>query len=152
MDRVREKYEFTSKTRLPLLFQSPLFDPDRTFLLEQGIDAYLANDQVKTIHVLVPQIDHCLRRLLAMLGSPTNKQRRSDLSVMIEKSLNDILELEPVIQNCLGDDATFYLRVFLCDPRCPSCHSLSQHDEAHSAYHRHQGAYEEAGRSWSHPP
>ncbi len=52
-----------------------------------------------------------------MLGKPTNKHRRSDLSVMIEKSLNDILESEPAIQNCLGDDVTFYFRVFLCDPR-----------------------------------
>ncbi len=67
--------------------------------------------------MLVPQIEHCLRRLLAMLGKPTNKHRRSDLHVMIEKSLNDILETEPVIQQCLGDDATFYLRVLLCDPR-----------------------------------
>jgi len=117
MDRMREKYEFTSKTVLPLLFHSPLFDPDRTFLLEQGIDAYLADDHVKAIHVFMPQIEHCMRRLLAMLGKPTNKHRRSDLSVMIEKSLNDILESEPTIQNCLGDDTTFYLRVFLCDPR-----------------------------------
>jgi hypothetical protein len=113
----RARYEFTSKTVLPVLFQSPVFDPGRTFLLEQGIDAYFANDHVKTIHVLVPQIEHCLRRLLAILGRPTNKHRRSDLSVMIEKSLNDFLESEPLIQRCLGDDATFYLRVLLCDPR-----------------------------------
>jgi hypothetical protein len=116
-DRTRERYEFTSKTVLPLLFQSPLFDPARTQLFEQGIDAYLADDHVKTIHILVPQIEHALRRLLAMLGKPTNKHRRSDLGVMIEKSLNDILEAETVIPQCIGDDATFYLRVLLCDPR-----------------------------------
>jgi hypothetical protein len=116
-DHARERYEFTSKTVLPLLYESPLFDPARTMLLEQAIDAYLVDDHVKAIHVLVPQIEHCLRRLLAMLGKPTNKHRRSDLGVMIEKSLNDILEAEPVIKQCLGDDATFYLRVLLCDPR-----------------------------------
>jgi len=117
LDHTRERYEFTSSTVLPLLFHSPLFDPARTMLMEQAIDAYIAGDHVKTIHVLVPQIEHCLRRLLAMLGKPTNKHRRSDLGVMIEKSLNDILEAEPVIQQCLGDDATFYLRTLLCDPR-----------------------------------
>ncbi len=117
LDRTRERYEFSSRTVLPILFQCPLFDPTRTLLLEQAIDAYVANDHVKTIHVLAPQIEHCLRRLLAFLGKPTNKHRRSDLGVMIEKSLNDILEAEPAIQDCLGDDATFYLRVLLCDPR-----------------------------------
>lgn len=117
LDRLREKYEFTSRTVIPILFRSPIFDPDRSFLLEQGIDAYLANDHVKAIHVLVPQIEHCLRRLLAMLGKPTNKHRRSDPSVMIEKSLNDILESEVDIKNSIGDDATFYLCVLLCDSR-----------------------------------
>lgn len=117
LDHLRERYEFTPGTVLPLLFQSPLFDQARTFLFEQAVDAYLAGDHVKTIHVLIPQIEHCLRRLLAMLGKPTNKHRRSDLGVMIEKSMNDILESEPVIQECLGEDATFYLRVLLCDPR-----------------------------------
>lgn len=117
LDFTRKKYEFTTKSILPILFQSPLFDPSRTLLFEQAIEAYLGSDYVKTIHILVPQIEHCLRQLLAMLGKPTNKHRRSDLSVMIEKSLNDILEDEPAIQQCLGDDVTFYLRVLLCDPR-----------------------------------
>ena len=54
---------------------------------------------------------------MTFLGKPTNKHRRSDLNVMVEKSLNDILEGESVVQQCLGDDMTVYLRVFLCDPR-----------------------------------
>jgi hypothetical protein len=45
------------------------------------------------------------------------KHRRSDLNVMVEKSLNDILENEQVLLECLGEDMVMYLRVFLCDPR-----------------------------------
>jgi hypothetical protein len=51
---------------------------------------------------VLPQIEHCLRRLLGMLGKPTNKHRRSDLGVMVEKSLNDILENEPIVRSCLA--------------------------------------------------
>ncbi|GDY10675.1 hypothetical protein LBMAG52_41630 [Planctomycetia bacterium] len=127
IDRAREKFEFTSKTLLPLLLQSPLFDVERTFLLEQGIEAYLAQDHVKTIHVLVPQIEHALRRLLAIQGKPTNKHRRSDASVMVEKSLNDILESEPVVQQFLSDDVTFYFRVFLCDSRGINLRNVVSH-------------------------
>ena len=36
---------------------------------------------------------------------------------MVEKTLNDILEKESVIRECLGEDVVMYLRVFLCDPR-----------------------------------
>lgn len=117
LDRTREKYDFSPKAILPYLFESPLFDPARTGLLEQGIDAYLANDHVKAIHVLLPQIEHCLRRLLGILGKPTNKHRRSDLGIMVEKSLNDILDYESSVQQCLGEDATAYLQILLCDAR-----------------------------------
>lgn len=117
LDRAREKYDLSPKAILPFLFKSPLFDPARTGLLEQGIEAYFANDQVKAIHVLLPQIEHCLRRLLGMLGRPTNKHRRSDLGIMVEKSLNDILDYEMTLRQCLGGDATTYLQILLCDSR-----------------------------------
>ncbi len=113
----RAKYDFSAMTILPFLFKSPLFDTDRGPLLEHAINAYLAEDHVTAIHVFVPQIEHALRRLLGMLGKPTDKSRRSDVRVMVEKNLNDILESEPVIQECLGEDVVTYLRVFLCDPR-----------------------------------
>ncbi len=117
IDRIRTDFGLTAEVILDFLYQSPFFDPDRRPLLEHGIRAYLEGDYVKTIHVLVPQVEHMLRRLLAMLGGATAKHRRSDFTTMVEKSLNDILESEPVIQQCLGDDINTYLRVFLCDPR-----------------------------------
>ena len=117
IDRTRGKYDFSARTVLPFLLKSPLFGTDRGPLLEHAITAYVRGDHITTIHVLVPQIEHTLRQLLGMLGKPTNKHRRSDLSVMVEKTLNDILESEQAIQDCLGEDMVTYLRVFLCDPR-----------------------------------
>lgn len=66
---------------------------------------------------MVPHVEHVLRQLLRMLGKPTNKHRRADLTVMVEKTLNDILEHEQVIRDFLGEDIVTYLRVVLCDPR-----------------------------------
>lgn len=139
IDRIRRDFDVTAESVLAFLYQSPFFDPDRKPLLEHGIDAYLQGDHVKAIHVLVPQVEHVLRRLLAMLGGATNKHRRSDLRVMVEKSLNDILEAEPAIQKCLGDDITMYLRVFLCDPlgfnlRNNLAHGLMQPEAFRSIY------------------
>lgn len=116
-DRTREVYSFTSESLLPILFESPLFEPCRHELFKAAIDAYCQNDFVDSVHVFVPQIENCLRRLLGLLGRPTNKHRRSNCGVMIEKSLNDILEEEPLVVEALGKDAVFYLRVLLCDPR-----------------------------------
>jgi hypothetical protein len=117
IDGIREKYEFSSVTLLPFLSASPLFGADRGPLLGHALHAYVSGDHITAIHVLVPQIEHALRRLLGMLGQPTNKHRRSDLNVMVEKTLNDILENEQALLECLGEDVVIYLRTLLCDPR-----------------------------------
>ena len=117
IDGIREKYDFSPATLLPFLSESPLFGEDRGPLLDHALRAYVSGDHVTAIHVLIPQIEHALRRLLGMLGQPTNKHRRSDLNVMVEKTLNDILENEQALLECLGEDVVIYLRTLLCDPR-----------------------------------
>ena len=117
IDLMRNKYDFTPESMRSFLAKSLLFDESRLPLFDRAMKAYLADDHITVIHVLVPQIEHALRNLLGILGKPTNKHRRADRTVMIEKSLNDILESEPVISQFLGEDFVFYLRMFLCDPR-----------------------------------
>jgi hypothetical protein len=117
IDWMRDKYDFTPQSMRAFLAKSLLFDELRLPLIDRAIEAYLVDDHITAIHVLVPQIEHALRKLLGILGKPTNKHRRTDRTVMVEKSLNDILESESVIPQCLGEDFVFYLRVFLCDPR-----------------------------------
>lgn len=127
IDRMRSKYDFSIESMRLFLSKSVLFDESRLPLLEHGINAYLADDHITAIHVLVPQIEHALRRLLPCLGKPTNKHRRSDTGVMVEKSLNDILESDPDVTSFLGDDFVFYLRMFLCDPRGQNVRNKSAH-------------------------
>ncbi len=117
IDRTREAFDFSAETILAFLLASPLFSADRRPLLERAITAYCDGDHIAAVHVMLPQIEQALRRLLGLLGKPTNKHRRSDLTVMVEKTLNDILENEQSIQDCLGEDVVMYLRVVLCDPR-----------------------------------
>ena len=57
IDRTRAKYVFSSDMILPVIFQSPLFDPKRRPLFEHAINAYVQRDHITTIHVLVPQIE-----------------------------------------------------------------------------------------------
>lgn len=109
-----EKHGLNSERILDVLYVSPAFDPDRRDLLKSGIDAYLAGDYIKTVHVLVPQIEHSLRRLLALLGEPVGKAGRN--GTMQVKNLNDILREEAIL-NCLGEDLQMYLLTFLADAR-----------------------------------
>lgn len=121
LDRTYHKFSVGTDGILEFVRPSALFDPLREPLLRQGLDAYFADDHVKAIHVLLPQIEAMLRRLLGFLGRPTSKRMRSPRGVMQEKTLTDILEHEPAVaaffkENGLEDWHVF-LRMFLIDPR-----------------------------------
>lgn len=116
--RAQTQFSYGTKDLLDIFFKSEVFDSLRTLSYEQGIDAYLVGDHVKAIHVLIPEIEHCFRRVLAIvLKKATTKHSRSNLKIMLEKSLNDMLEQEPAMTLFLGEDYSWFLRMFLCDPR-----------------------------------
>src|SRR5207247_9517903 len=95
---------------------SPAFHNAREALLREGLDAYLRADYVKSVHVLVPQLEHQLRALLLVLGIPTNKQVRGVSVIMHMKSVTDVLQEERV-SRALGENLWRYFDVFLADQR-----------------------------------
>lgn len=120
LDWTYQKFSVGTDGVLDFVRPSALFDALREPLLRQGLDAYFADDHVKAIHVLVPQIEAMLRRLLGYLGQPTSKRMRSPKGVMQEKTLTDVLEREPAVTAFFKesglDDWQVYLRVFLTEP------------------------------------
>jgi Domain of unknown function (DUF4209) len=116
MDRLRDRYTLTADDLLTILHQSPAFDEDRRAIICTGLTAYLEGDLLKAIHVLIPQVEHILRRLLGILGRPTNKHSRSNTGVMQENSLDEVLG-DPTMRTALGDDLHRYLSMFLVDRR-----------------------------------
>ena len=112
--KVIEMHSLSAESILDHLYESPVFDHSRRELLKAGIEAYLGGDHVKAIHVLIPQIEHSLRKLLGLLGIPTRKAVRN--GTMQVKNLNDVLREEPLIQ-CLGEDVQLYFLTFLADQR-----------------------------------
>lgn len=121
IDAAREKFSFSAEEIVDFLLLGPAFDDQRASLIGEGIDAYLASDHVKAVHVLVPQIEYAMRRLLGLLRQPTSKRMASPKGVMQEKSLTDILEREPAVQALFRDNGVegwlWYLRAFFTDPR-----------------------------------
>ncbi len=115
IDKIREKFKPSSEDILNYLYQSPLFDPERRDLLDEGILAYFSEDYVKAIHVLVPQVEHILRRILSLLGQPTNKPAKTR-GTMQEQNLNDVLANQEVMK-FIPEDLRLYFLVTLADQR-----------------------------------
>jgi lysyl-tRNA synthetase class 1 len=124
LERIRQRHQPDARTILSVLEASPIFDPERRALLEGGIQAYLAGDHVKAIHVFIPQVEHTLRRLLTLLGVPTLRAGRSGL--MQVKNLNEILR-EAAIQTALGEDLQLYLLTLLVDQRGQNIRNMICH-------------------------
>ncbi len=91
-----------------------LFD-DVTFLIE-GVRAWLEGDLVKAAHVLVPQIEHGLRSIVAILGKPVTKPHGTVADVGVAIGMGDILYAEELAQ-ALGPDLALYFLALYADPR-----------------------------------
>ena len=126
IDGLREKYAPRAADFIAFLNESPVFQNAREDLLRDGIDAYLGGDYVKAVHVLVPQFEHQLRVLLALLGVPINKPVRGVAGIMQMKNVNDVLQ-ETRVRNALGENLWKYLDVFLADHRGPNLRNRLAH-------------------------
>jgi hypothetical protein len=117
----------TAETIVDLLEESPVFSGERRPLLLEGIEAYLAGDATKAIHVLIPQIEYGLRRLLQLKRVPFLRQGRN--GTLQRKTLNEVLR-ETAIKEVLGEDRRLYLLTLLADERGYNirnkvCHGLA---------------------------
>jgi len=114
-DEIKRVYSPQVDQIVEFLALSPLFGDEKDTLLKQGIEAYLQQDYVKAIHVLIPQIERIMRKLLPLVGVPILKTVR-DSGVMDAKGMNDILR-EHRVRNAFGENIWRYLFVVYVDKR-----------------------------------
>ena len=55
--RTFEKFSLTTEMIVTHIYQSPVFQPEYKSLILQGINAYVNNEHVSAIHILIPQIE-----------------------------------------------------------------------------------------------
>lgn len=110
-----------------LVERSPLYDPPQRLLVNRGFQAYLSNDPVVAIHILVPQIEAGVRTLAGLVGAQLLKPNKN--GGMDHRLLDELLR-DPIVVTTLGDDACTYLRVLYTDRRGVNlrnsvCHGLA---------------------------
>ncbi len=115
LNRTKEKHGLSTQGILEFLQRSPLFPQDREELLRAGLDAWLAEDPIKAIHVLVPQVEAACRDLLAALGASVRKPNpRTGGTQTI--SFGEILS-HGRFKEGVPPDVRFHLRALYTDPR-----------------------------------
>lgn len=85
----REGGALTTEALVSATAESPVFLSWKIHMIRHGFDRYVASDFISALHILIPQIEDCLRRFLGMLGGSTTSMQAGK---MREKSLDQILE------------------------------------------------------------
>jgi lysyl-tRNA synthetase class 1 len=108
----------------------------REDLIKEGVAAFLDGDDVKAVHVLLPQIESGLRQLAASVAIPPKKLiQRSGL--MEDKNLTDILG-DLAFQDVAGEDIVLYLRALLNDKRGHNIRNHVMHGVMPAAFFNRQ--------------
>lgn len=102
-------------------------------LLGQGIEAWFLGDWTKAVHVLIPQVEHGLRRVVSSRGMPTTKAHSAVPGVSVAIGIGDILNSEG-IEAVLSRDIVYYFLTLYADPRGQNlrnrvCHGLIKDDQ-----------------------
>ncbi|MGH7135853.1 MAG: DUF4209 domain-containing protein [Pirellulales bacterium] len=131
-----QRYAFSADELCDLLSQSPLFDPQRKDVLTEGIAAWKNDDHVKAIHVLVPQVEHAVRTMIAQLGLPTTTRGRTS-GTLQARTLGEMLSDEAA-KSRLDSNVRLYLLAVFADPRGVNfrnrvAHGLLEHWEMNRA-------------------
>ena len=122
-----EVYGLSLEELASFIMKSPIFEESKKDIVKKGVQAYLEEDYMSAIHILVPQAESAIRTLVELMGGATlRKNRQGGLQL---RTFDDLLRDESV-EKCFGADTAFYLRMLLTDQRGWNmrndvCHGIS---------------------------
>ncbi len=129
LNRAKEKYGFDLEAVVAHINRAPFFAPNREPLLREGLAAWLAEDSIKAIHILVPQVEAACRDLLAALGAPVMKHdaKTGGFEVI---GMGAVLN-HPAFRKGVPPDIRFHLRALYSDARGVNLRNHLAHGMAH---------------------
>jgi len=114
LQRLKEKYGVTGKKVVDYACKSPVFEEDRKVIIESGLNAYLRGEFIIALHLLIPQIENAVRKIIELNGGAIYRKHRTGCLVL--KTFDEVLRDQLVI-NVLGEDAALYLQILFTDER-----------------------------------
>jgi hypothetical protein len=132
LGRILIHYQAIAETVAQELSSREVFEDDRRGVLEKGIECALSTEHLVAGHLLIPQIEHAVRRLVEgnqhSTYQPTQRGGGTPL-----KLLNALLD-EPSLSSLLGNRYLTYLKVVLTEEmglnlRNRLCHGMMVPEE-----------------------
>lgn len=113
-NRLSAVYGDVNQELIDHIFNSPIFEETKREIILVGIQSYLNKDYISAIHLLIPQAEAAVRKLIELMGGSTSKRNR--LGGFQLKTFDELLRDEN-IEKCFDTDVSFYFRTLLTDQR-----------------------------------
>lgn len=114
LDTVSKRFSATPDDIVQVLCLSPVFRTEQRPFLLRASRAYVEQDWMAFIHVIVPQVENAIRALVRLRGGSHLKPHR--LGGMVYRPLDDLLR-DSKVAEVLGEKVVSYLQVILTDQR-----------------------------------
>jgi hypothetical protein len=130
LEMTKEKFSPNCEDFLDFLYTSPIFRLDKKPILKSGIDAFLNEEPLVSMHLLIPQIEDTIRHLVQMTSGNILKPR--PYGGFYLRNLDELLR-EDKVESVFGKDISFYFRVLFTDQRGFNlrndvCHGILPYD------------------------
>ena len=106
------EHRVTVADLIPFVSDNPFVPPGREYIFAQGLLSGLIGDGLVAAHLLIPQIENCIRYLLSLRGIPVSVL--DDQGIQEERNLNSTLQ-DPETEKILGKDLVFDLQGLLIE-------------------------------------
>ena len=133
-----EKHDLTPNAFVAWANRQGLFDAGKVPLLTAGFQAWFDKDNVKALHILIPQIEAALRNMVDRVGKPVTKAAGTVPGVSVAINMSDILFNSATIAALgpMGSNLALYMKAIYADPRGMNirnqfAHGLLDADEIH---------------------
>ena len=110
MEELKKNKDVTLESLMSLFDDCPLVIDSHREFLKRGLEAYMNDDHIVCCHILIPQIEAMIRRLIALNGGAVLRQSADPAAGNEYYSLDSLLD-SPVAKECMKEDMITYFKV-----------------------------------------
>ena len=129
LDHAKSTYGLTSEDLTLWANRTGLFGDGR--LLHEGVAAWMSDDHIKALHILIPQIEFAFRSLLRGLGRTTTKAHPQMQQARMVITMGELLFNKETAETLgpRGQDLVLHFRTLFTDPRGMNLRNMMAHGE-----------------------
>lgn len=120
------------------IYESPVFEEKSRETIHKGVDAFLNNDHIISVHLLIPQVEKAFRKAIEIHDGNILRSNRDD--GMNFQTLDGLINHETINKIYHNDeDLIFYFRAVLSEPkglniRNNICHGILDSEDIDFSY------------------